>query len=59
MDTFFQPLHFEIPDYKIETLNKEDISVEGFLSWIYFRDLANRASLDMLGYLQLESEIRI
>lgn len=58
-DTFFQALHFEIPDYKIEILNKEDISEDGKLSWIYFRDLANRASLDMLGYLQLESEIRI
>lgn len=58
-DTFFQALHFEIPDYKIETLNRGDISEDGIRSWIYFRDLANRASLDMLGYLQLESEIRI
>jgi len=58
-EEFSRPLHFEIPDYKIETLSKGDISEEGFTSWIFFRDLANMACQNMLGYLQLESEIRI
>jgi len=58
-EAFLRPLHFEIPDYKIEELSREDISDEGLGNWICFRDLANRACQDMLGYLQLESEIRI
>ena len=58
-EEFSRPLHFEISDYKIEKLNKGDISEEGFMSWIFFRDLANMACQYMLGYLQLESEIRI
>jgi hypothetical protein len=58
-ETFSLPLHFEISDYKIEKLNEDDISEDGLKSWIYFRHLANMACQDMLGYLQLESEIRI
>jgi len=52
-------LHFDLPDYKISKLNKGDLSDDGFRSWIFYRDLANKACQDMLGYLQLESEIRI
>lgn len=52
-------LHFELPDYGISKLNKGDFTDEGFRSWIYYRDLANKASQDLLGYLQLESEICI
>ena len=52
-------LHFDLPDYKISKLNKEDLSDEGIRSWIFYRGLANQASLDILGYLQGESEIRI
>lgn len=58
-EAFLRPMHFKIPDYKIEKLNREDISEQGLRTWIYSRDLANRACQDMLGYLQLESEIRI
>jgi len=58
-EAFLLPLYHEIPDYKIKKLNRTDISDEGLRSWVYFRDLANRACQDMLGYLQLESEIRI
>ena len=57
-EAFLRPLHFEIPDYKIEKLSRADISDEGLRSWFYFRDLANRACQHMLVYLQLESEIR-
>ena len=58
-EAFLRPLHFEIPDYKIEKLSRSNISDEGLNSWFYFRDLANTACQNMLGYLQLESEIRI
>jgi hypothetical protein len=53
------PMYHEIPDYKIEELSRSDFSEEGLRSWFYFRDLANRASQDMLGHLQSQSEIRI
>jgi hypothetical protein len=59
MEEFFRPLHFEIPDYKIQKLNREDISEEGHKSWIHYRDLANAACQNMLDYLQWEGEIRI
>ncbi len=52
-------LHFNLPDYKITKLNKGDFTDEGLRSWVYYRDLANKACQDMLGYLQAESEIRI
>lgn len=58
-EAFSRPLHFEIPDYKIDKLNEDDISDEGLKSWIYFRGLASSGSLAMLDYLQLESEICI
>lgn len=58
-NTFFSPLHFEIPDYGIESLAKNDLSDEGHQQWTFFRTLANRACLEMLGYLQKEEEVRI
>ena len=54
-----KPLHFEIPDYQIEKIDEGDISSDGLKSWIWYRELANRACPHMLGYLQMESEIRI
>ncbi len=61
MDThiFSSPLHFEIPDYKIRVLHQEDVSAAGLQQWSVFRELANRACEEMLGYLQAESEVRI
>lgn len=58
-EKFFSPLHFDIPDYAIDTLADKDLSPEGIKQWIYYRELANRACLNMMGYVQLESEIRI
>jgi len=58
-DTFFSPLHFEIPGYGIESIGKDDLSDEGLQQWTFFRALANEACLEMLGYLQKDSEIRI
>lgn len=61
MDTgqIFSPLHFEIPDYGIQSLHIEDVSATGLGSWLKYRDLANIACQDMLTHLQAESEIRI
>ncbi len=58
-DMLFSPLHFEIPDYGIESIEKGDLSDEGLQQWTLFRTLANEACSDMLGYLQKEGEIRI
>lgn len=58
-EEFIRPLHFDLPDYKIEKLGSGDLTDEGLRSWFFFRDLANKACLDLLGYLQAESEIRI
>ncbi|TFH26326.1 MAG: hypothetical protein E4H10_07280 [Bacteroidia bacterium] len=58
-EAFLRPLLHEITDYKIEKLNRTDISDEGLRRWVYFRVLANWACQDMLGYMQLQSEIRI
>lgn len=58
-DKFNRPLHFEIPDYGIEYLCKNDLSYTGLKSWIFFRELANITCFDMIGYLQTESEVRI
>ena len=56
---FSNPLHFDIPEYGIEALQKEDISPVGLQQWSVFRELANRSCHTMLGYLQAEGEIRI
>ena len=53
------PMHFEIPDYGIHSLNKGDISTGGLKSWMFYREMANLACFEMLGYLQSTSEIRI
>ncbi|PKP09506.1 MAG: hypothetical protein CVU09_11230 [Bacteroidetes bacterium HGW-Bacteroidetes-4] len=53
------PLHFEIPDYHINTIKHEDISQEGLQNWSFLRHVANNACYQLLGYLQIEDEIRI
>lgn len=53
------PLHFDLPDYGIQKLKKENFSVGGLKNWMYYRDLANLACFDTLGYLQTSGEIRI
>lgn len=54
-----KPLHFEIPDYTIRSIQEGEMSREGLKTWINIRELANNASLAILGYVQTESEIRI
>lgn len=55
----YRPLHFEIPDYGIESLKSTDVSEEGIRAWSGYRDLANRVCQDVLSHLQADSEVRI
>jgi hypothetical protein len=54
-----QPIHYQIPDYGIESIGEGEISARGMEEWIYYRELANTACYNTLGYLQSESEVRI
>ena len=53
------PLHFEIPDYHIHSIQPEALTQEGLNKWMNIRDLANNACMAVTGYLQVNSEIRI
>jgi hypothetical protein len=54
-----KPLHFELPDYKINQISEGELTIQGIKLWKHYRELANNACLSMLSYLQKESEIRI
>lgn len=58
-EKIFDALHFEISGYGFNSIAQKDISDEGLRQWKFFRYLANLSSLDFLGFLQAESEIRI
>lgn len=58
-DGFTDALHYEIPDYSFTDLDIQPLSEESVEEWIYFRSLANKVCSILLGYLQIESEIRI
>lgn len=58
-DKLLDPLHFEIPDYKILSVRADELTVEGLNNWCRIREMANNACLAVSGYLQAESEIRI
>lgn len=53
------PLHFEIPDYGIASIEEHEISKEGLDLWKFYRKMAQNSCQNFLGYLQQESEIRI
>lgn len=61
MDTeyFFNTLHYEIPNYHLNRIQEMMISKEELNIWMYYREMANIACQNMLGFLQKESEIRI
>ena len=56
---FRDDLHFEIVSYPFKDNAFEQFNVNGLQLWRGFRDLANSASMKLLGMLQQESEIRI
>jgi hypothetical protein len=53
------PLDFDLPDYGIQKLEKENFSENGLKSWMYYREIANLACFDIMGYVQITDEIRI
>lgn len=55
----FKSLHFEIPDYGINSISEKHISKEGLTAWKLHRQMANDTCFAILGYLQSQSEIRI
>ncbi len=57
--TLMAPLHFEIPKYSFANDVIKGFSDEEIKKWTHYRALANQACYDLLGHLQLESEVRI
>ncbi|NCQ10809.1 MAG: hypothetical protein GW809_01395 [Bacteroidetes bacterium] len=59
VENISKPLHFEIPDYQIQTIQDGELTQEGLDHWCKIRELANVACFAATGYLQAKSEIRI
>ena len=56
---FTDKLHYEIPDYPFTDEAVQTIAAQPIREWIYFRNLANKVCNVLLGYLQIDGEIRI
>jgi hypothetical protein len=56
---FRDKLHFEIPVYPFLNDPFEPFELKSRENWEYYRGMANVACNDLLGYLQVEGEIRI
>lgn len=56
---FAGKLHYDIPVYDFAKEGIPQISVQDIKQWKYYRNLANQASTLLLGYLQIEGEVRI
>lgn len=56
---FYEPLHFEIPDYGIKKLNPDSVSSQGVNNWMFYRTIAAHSAQSFLGHLQTDGEIRI
>lgn len=56
---FRDKLHFEIPAYPFLNEPFESIKLKSLENWEYYRNMANVACSALLGYLQVDGEIRI
>lgn len=56
---FWEPLHYEIPDYGFQRQGIVGIFKDGLEQWKYFRKLANATCEAALGFLQTPGETRI
>lgn len=56
---FAEPLHFEIPNYDFTKKPIAQIDPHGLSQWKHYRNLANQACLDLLGFTQKWEEIRL
>lgn len=56
---FSKPLHFEIPQYDLAKKPIAKIDPDGLSQWKHFRQLANQACYQLMGYAQKWDEVRI
>ncbi len=56
---FRDKLHYEIPVYSFLKEPFEHFATKSRENWEYYREIANRACSELLGYLQVDGEIRI
>ena len=56
---FREGLHYTIPDYPVSNMEVLPLGDAQISAWKHFRKLANQACSLLLGYLQIEGEIRI
>ena len=56
---FDAPLHFEIPSYDFAKEPIAKIEPVGMSQWKQFRQLANQACFELMGYIQSWAEVRI
>jgi hypothetical protein len=56
---FKDPLHFQIPRYSFDDEKIKRIPYENIAEWKHYRNIANNACYSLLGYLQINGEIRI
>jgi hypothetical protein len=56
---FYDPLHFDIPDYPFAMLPFKNIDHARLDEWSYARSLANHMLIDIGSYLQREVDVRI
>ena len=56
---FRNKLHFEIPVYPFLNEPFESFDLKSIENWEYYRNMANVACSELLGFLQAEGEIRI
>lgn len=58
-DGFKEKMHYEMPEYGFENENVDLINAEAITQWTHLRKAANEACQLVLGYLQVQTEIRI
>jgi len=56
---YSEPLHFQIPDYDFAENPIEKISPNGLSQWKYYRNMANQACFEILGFTQKWEEVRL
>ena len=56
---FRDKMHYEIPVYPFLKEPFESFAIRSRENWEYYRNMANSASRELLGYLQVDGEIRI
>ena len=58
-DGFSNKLHYEIPVYPFRSEPFQSFDIKSIQNWEYYRRIANVACSELLGYLQIDGQIRI